>query len=247
MPPISAWAISQRRKCMSAYNHIKEHALAANRQLPQSGLVRFTFGNVSAADSQKGVFAIKPSGVPYHELLLHHMVIVDFDGQVVEGKFRPSSDTPTHAALYHSWPQLGGICHTHSKYATAWAQARKPIPLMGTTHADYLPADVPCIPFLEDELIRSAYEKETGNLIAAHFAAHHLEPTEVSMVLLPGHGPFTWGKDAAEALYHSEVLEYIAELALLTLQVTAGPRRLKPALINKHFKRKHGPDAYYGQ
>jgi L-ribulose-5-phosphate 4-epimerase len=232
---------------MSRYQHIREEAYEANRQLPALGLVLFTFGNVSAADRQAGVFAIKPSGVPYASLSPANMVIVDFEGAVVEGTMRPSSDTKTHAVLYKQWDKIGGIVHTHSTYATAWAQSQRDIPIFGTTHADHNTVDIPCAPPMDDAMIKGDYEYETGFQIINCLQSKGLNYQEVEMVLVGNHAPFTWGKTAAKAVYNSAVLENIAQMALLTEQINPKAPRLKEALIKKHFERKHGPDSYYGQ
>lgn len=232
---------------MSNYNELKQQAYEANMQLPQLGLVLFTFGNVSAADHQLGVFAIKPSGVPYVDLKPEDMVIVDFDGQTVEGTMRPSSDTKTHAVLYKHWSHIGGIAHTHSKYATAWAQSLREIPIYGTTHADHLTAHIPCAPPMRDEMIQGDYEYQTGFQIMDYFAEKGLSPQEVEMVLVGNHAPFTWGKTAAKAVYNSAVLENVAEMAYITEQINPQVLCMKEALINKHYERKHGAGAYYGQ
>lgn len=232
---------------MSKYQEIKEQAYAANMLLPKMNLVLFTFGNVSAADHQQGVFAIKPSGVPYEELKPEDMVIVDFAGETVEGRLRPSSDTQTHAVLYKHWKGISGIVHTHSTYATAWAQAQLDIPIFGTTHADHLTTDIPCAPPMSDEMIRGNYEYETGFQILNHFKGLELDYREVEMILVGNHAPFTWGKTAEKAVYNSAVLESVAQMALLTRQINPAAPRLKDVLIRKHFERKHGPDSYYGQ
>jgi L-ribulose-5-phosphate 4-epimerase len=232
---------------MSSYDHIKESAYHANMQLPKLGLVIFTFGNVSAADRRLGVFAIKPSGVPYEELSPESMVIVDFDGKTVEGNLRPSSDTLTHAVLYKHWEKIGGIVHTHSTYATAWAQAQRDIPIFGTTHADHNTVDIPCAPPMSDDMIQGNYEYNTGFQILNSFKNRKLSYEEVEMVLVGNHAPFTWGSTPSKAVYNSAVLESIAQMALLTEQVNPNAPRLKDALITKHFERKHGPDSYYGQ
>lgn len=232
---------------MSNYQDIKEQAYQANMQLPKLGLVLFTFGNVSAADRAKGVFAIKPSGVPYQDLSPEKMVIVDFDGNTVEGSLRPSSDTKTHAVLYKYWEDIGGIVHTHSTYGTAWAQAQRAIPIFGTTHADHLTVDIPCAPPMADEMIKGNYEYETGFQIMNHFESLGLSYKEVEMILVGNHAPFTWGKTAEKAVYNSAVLETVAQMALLTEQVNAKAPRLKDSLIEKHYERKHGDGAYYGQ
>lgn len=232
---------------MSKYQHIQEAAYEANMQLPRLGLVLFTFGNASAADHSLGVFAIKPSGVPYEELSPKKMVIVDFDANVVKGQLRPSSDTKTHAVLYKHWEKIGGVCHTHSLYATAWAQSLKDIPLFGTTHADHNTVDIPCAPPMDDKMIKGDYEHETGFQIMNCFRQKKLNYEEVEMMLVGNHAPFTWGKTAAKAVYNSAVLESIAHMALLTQQINPEAARMKDALIRKHFERKHGPDSYYGQ
>lgn len=232
---------------MSTYQHIKEEAYAANMQLPDLGLVLFTFGNVSAADRSAGVFAIKPSGVPYAELTPDSMVIVDFDGKTVEGKLRPSSDTLTHAVLYKQWDGIGGIVHTHSTYATSWAQAQRDIPIFGTTHADHNTVNIPCAAPMNDAMIKGNYEYETGFQIIRCFEEKKLDYKEVEMVLVGNHAPFTWAKTAAKAVYNSAVLEEIARMAYLTEQINPKAPLLKDALIKKHYERKHGPDSYYGQ
>jgi L-ribulose-5-phosphate 4-epimerase len=232
---------------MSKYDHIRTEAYEANMQLPKLGLVLFTFGNVSAADRSLGVFAIKPSGVPYEQLTPQKMVIVDFDGKTVDGNLRPSSDTLTHAVLYKHWEKVGGITHTHSTYATSWAQSQRDIPIFGTTHADHNTVDIPCAPPMSDEMIRGDYEYQTGFQILNCFKEKKLDYEEVEMVLVGNHAPFTWGKDAAKAVYNSAVLESVAQMALLTEQINPKAPRLKDALIKKHFERKHGPNSYYGQ
>ncbi|OKS84956.1 L-ribulose-5-phosphate 4-epimerase [Mucilaginibacter polytrichastri] len=232
---------------MSKYHHIKQIAYEANMQLPKLGLVLFTFGNVSTADRELGVFAIKPSGVPYKDLTPEKMVIVNFDGEVIEGTLRPSSDTLTHAVLYKHWEAINGIVHTHSTYATAWAQSQRDIPIFGTTHADHLTTDVPCAPPMSDELIEGNYEYQTGFQILNHFQENGLDYKEVEMILVGSHAPFTWGKTADKAVYNSAVLEAVAQMAYLTEQINPSAPRLKDALVNKHYQRKHGPDSYYGQ
>jgi L-ribulose-5-phosphate 4-epimerase len=232
---------------MAKYDHIKEEAYKANMQLPELKLVLFTFGNVSAADRSLGVFAIKPSGVPYEDLSADKMVIVDFNGKTVEGTLRPSSDTLTHAVLYKHWEKINGIVHTHSTYATAWAQSLRDIPIYGTTHADHTTADIPCAPPMSDEMIGGNYEYETGFQIINALKEKNVSYEEVEMILVGNHAPFTWGKTAAKAVYNSAVLEEVAKMAYITESVKADALRLKDALIKKHFERKHGPDSYYGQ
>jgi L-ribulose-5-phosphate 4-epimerase len=232
---------------MSKYQHIKEQAYIANMQLPKLNLVVFTFGNVSAADRSEGVFAIKPSGVPYEDLSADKMVIVDFDGKTVEGNLRPSSDTKTHAVLYKHCEGVGGVCHTHSTYATAWAQSHRDIPIYGTTHADHNTVDIPCAPPMSDEMIQGDYEYQTGFQILNCLREKGLSYSDIEMILIGNHAPFTWGKNADKAVYNSAVLESVAQMALLTEQINPQVGRLKDALIKKHFERKHGPDSYYGQ
>jgi L-ribulose-5-phosphate 4-epimerase len=232
---------------MSNYDRIKKEAYEANMQLPELGLVLFTFGNVSAADRSLGVFAVKPSGVPYEELSADKMVIVDFDGKTIEGSLRPSSDTLTHAVLYKHWDKINGIVHTHSTYATAWAQSLRDIPIYGTTHADHTTCDIPCAAPMSDEMIKGNYEYETGFQIITALKEKNLSYEDVEMILVGNHAPFTWGKTAAKAVYNSAVLEEVAKMAYLTESIKADALRLKDALIKKHYERKHGPDSYYGQ
>ncbi len=229
------------------YQHIQQAAYEANRQLPQLNLVLFTFGNVSVIDRNLGVFAIKPSGVPYEELSPEKMVIVDLEGNTVAGHLRPSSDTLTHAVLYKHWPKIGSIVHTHSTYATAWAQSQRDIPVYGTTHADHTTADIPCARPMSDTMIKGNYEYETGIQIINCFKEKGLNYEEVEMMLVGNHAPFTWGSTPAKAVYNSAVLENLAKMAWLTEQINPQSPRLKEALIQKHYERKHGPDSYYGQ
>lgn len=232
---------------MNKYQHIQEEAYHANMELPKLNLVIFTFGNVSAVDRDLGVFAIKPSGVPYEDLTPESMVIVDFDGNTVQGHMRPSSDTKTHAVLYKHWDSIGGIVHTHSTYATAWAQSLRDIPIFGTTHADYNTVDIPCAAPMSDEMIKGDYEYQTGFQIMECLKEKGMSYKEVEMVLVGNHAPFTWGKNAHKAVHNSAVLEAIAHMALLTEQINPDAPRLKNALINKHYERKHGEGSYYGQ
>ena len=230
---------------MGLYESLKNAAWDANMQLHQDGLVIQTFGNVSAFDPAAGVFAIKPSGVPYSELKPADMVVLDLDCKVVEGALRPSSDTRTHALLFKKIPGIQGVAHTHSTHAVAWAQAHRAIPLLGTTHADQFPGSIPVTPVLSDEAILGDYEEETGKLIVATLEA--LDGPRPQMILVAGHGPFTWGPTPMAAVQQSGVLEEIARMALLTLQINPGIRALKETLVRKHFERKHGQNAYYGQ
>lgn len=232
---------------MSMYKLLKEECYEANMQLNELGLVIYTFGNVSRVDRKNKVFAIKPSGVPYEILKPEDMVILDFDNNIIEGKMRPSSDTKTHAYLYKNWDDIGGIAHTHAMYSVAWAQTQLDIPIFGTTHADHLTTDIPCAPPMSDDLIEGNYEHNTGIQILDCFKNKNLSHKEVEMVLIGNHGPFTWGKDAAKAVYNSKVLETIAKMAYLTLQINPNAPRLKETLIKKHYERKHGKNSYYGQ
>ncbi len=232
---------------MSKYTDIKEQAYEANMQLPRLGLVIFTFGNVSAADRDLGVFAIKPSGVAYDKLTPNDMVIVDFEGVTVKGKMRPSSDTLTHAVLYKHWEKINGIVHTHSTYATAWAQSQRDIPIFGTTHADYNTVDIPCAPPMDDRMIEGDYELQTGHQIMNYMNQKGYSYQEVEMILVGNHAPFSWGKTAEKAVYNSAILEAIAQMAFLTEQINPQAPRLKDALKNKHWQRKHGANSYYGQ
>ena len=216
-------------------------------QLQELGLVIFTFGNVSVVDREAGVFAIKPSGIPYEDLSADNMVIVDFKGEIVSGDLRPSSDTLTHAVLYKEWKKVGAIVHTHSTYATAWAQAQRDIPIYGTTHADHLTSDIPCAPPMADEIIKGNYEHETGYQIINCMKEKKLSYEEVEMILVGNHAPFAWGQNGKKAVYNAATLEEIAKMAYLTEQINPSAPRLKDSLINKHWERKHGKEAYYGQ
>lgn len=229
------------------YSDLKQECYEANMQLDAMGLVVYTFGNVSAVDRKNGVFAIKPSGVPYEDLKPEDIVIVDFDNTVIEGTMRPSSDTKTHAYLYKNWPNIGGIAHTHATYSVAWAQSQQDIPIFGTTHADHLTSDIPCAAPMDDSLIEGNYEHNTGIQILDCFKEKELSYEEVEMILIGNHGPFAWGKNAAKAVYNSKVLEVVAKMAYLTLQINPNAPRLKDSLIKKHYERKHGKDSYYGQ
>lgn len=230
---------------MSQYQELKRRVYECNMALPRHKIVIYNFGNASGIDRKEGVIAIKPSGVLYEALKVEDIVIVDLDGRVVEGALKPSSDTPTHLVLYRAFPNIGGIVHTHSTYAVAWAQAAQPIPILGTTHADHLHLDIPCTEFMPDERIQHDYEIETGHQIVKTFA--NISYEEVEMVLVAGHGPFTWGKTPEKAIYNSVILEALAQMALFTRQLNPQAPRLKDALIQKHYQRKHGPQAYYGQ
>ena len=229
---------------MSVFQHLKEEAWEANMELSKSGVIIMTFGNASALDRERGVFAIKPSGVPYPDLKPEHMVVVDLQSEIVEGHLNPSSDTKTHAVLYRNLLSVGGVVHTHSTYATAWAQASRPIPIYGTTHADQLAVDIPCTALIADTGLEH-YEEETGKQIVETLKGFN--PDEVQMMLVAGHGPFTWGQNAAEAVHHAVILEELAKMACLTEQLHPGCPRLKKSIVDKHYFRKHGKQAYYGQ
>lgn len=230
---------------MTSFSDLQEQAWQANVALPKAGLVTGTFGNASAFDARRGVFAIKPSGVSFSDLRPEQMVVVDLELRVVQGGMRPSSDSQTHAVLYAAWPDIGGVVHTHSLYAVSWAQALQPIPVLGTTHADFVPQDIPCTEPMDEAAIMGEYEAETGRHILRTFA--EISHADVGMVLVAGHGPFTWGPTAASAVERSIVLEHLAHMAYLTLHINPAVPRLQEALIRKHFERKHGPGAYYGQ
>jgi L-ribulose-5-phosphate 4-epimerase len=223
---------------------LKQETLRANLDLVKHGLVIFTWGNVSAIDRTKGLVVIKPSGVSYDEMKADDMVVVDLDGRVVEGKLKPSSDTATHLILYQSFPNIGGVAHTHSTFATAWAQAGKDIPNIGTTHADYFKDAIPCTRPMTAAEIASEYERETGKVIVERFKG--LNPDYTPGVLVNNHGPFTWGNDAHQAMHNAVVLEQIAKMAFIAYSINP-ELKMNEELIKKHFNRKHGPGAYYGQ
>ena len=227
--------------------HLKEAVLEANLALPQHGLVTFTWGNVSGIDRNAGLVVIKPSGVPYERLTVEDIVVVDLEGNVVEGELRPSSDTPTHLALYRSLPEIGGVVHTHSPWATSWAQAKRAIPAFGTTHADYFYGEIPCTRELTDEEIATAYELETGHVILETLDELMLGAVAVPGVLVANHAPFCWGKDANEAVHNAVVLEEVAKMGLHALNLNPGLTPIKQSILDKHYLRKHGANAYYGQ
>jgi L-ribulose-5-phosphate 4-epimerase len=224
---------------------LTESVYKANMELVEKGLVISTFGNVSGIDRALGVIAIKPSGVDYAALGPEKMVLLDLTGKKVRGDLNPSSDTRTHVALYAAFPEIGGVVHTHSKYATAWAQARMSLPCLGTTHADYFHGPVPCTRVITDAQIGRDYEEETAEQIIAAF--RRLDYRSMPAVLVASHGPFTWGKDAHEAVHHSHILEYAAEMARVSLALNPRAKGIKRTLLDKHFLRKHGSGAYYGQ
>lgn len=226
---------------------LKKKVYEANMLLPQYGLVTFTWGNVSAIDREKGLFVIKPSGVPYEELTFNDMVVMNLVGEKVEGKYNSSSDTPTHLELYKAFSEIGGIVHTHSSWATSWAQAGRAIPCYGTTHADYIYGEVPCLRTLTKEEIDEAYEKNTGLLIVNEFKKRNLDAEAVPAVLCKNHGPFAWGRDAAEAVHNAVVLEEVAKMAARTEKINPQVQPAPQELLDKHYFRKHGEGAYYGQ
>lgn len=232
---------------MSMLKSLKQAVYEANMALPRHGLVTFTWGNVSARDAGKNLVVIKPSGVAYEKMRPEDMVVVDMDGKVVDGSLRPSSDTPTHLALYARYQELGGIVHTHSPQATAWAQAERAIPLYGTTHADYFFGPIPCTrPLTQDEIMRD-YERNTGLVIIETLEQQGISPVHTPACLCGKHGTFAWGKDAEEAVYHAVVLEEVARMAALTEAINPQVAPAPDALRDKHFYRKHGEGAYYGQ
>ena len=226
---------------------LKQKVYEANMLLPKYGLVTFTWGNVSAIDRESGLFVIKPSGVPYEELCAEDMVVMNLLGEKVEGSLNPSSDTATHLELYKAFPEIGGVVHTHSSWATSWAQAGRAIPCYGTTHADYIYGEVPCVRNLTAAEIEEAYEKNTGVLIVEEFKKRGLDVKAVPAVLCKNHGPFTWGKDAMEAVHNAVVLEEVAKMAARTERINPDVKQAPQELQDKHYFRKHGANAYYGQ
>lgn len=223
---------------------LKAAVFQANLDLVEHGLVIFTWGNVSAVDRDKNLVVIKPSGVSYDQMKAEDMVVTDMEGKVVEGKYKPSSDTPTHLELYKAFPAIGGVVHTHSTFATAWAQAGCDIPIIGTTHADYFSDNIPCTRDMTEAEVKGEYEKETGTVIIERFK--ELNPIHIPGVLVKNHGPFSWGKDPHEAVYNAVVMEQVAKMAFVAGQINP-LLTMNQSLIQKHFFRKHGPDAYYGQ
>ena len=226
---------------------LKERVLKANLLLPELDLVKFTWGNVSEIDREKGIIAIKPSGVDYENLTADDIVLVDLDGNIVEGKLRPSSDTATHIELYKAFSDIGGVVHTHSEWAVSWAQSGRGIPCYGTTHADCFYGEIPCTREMTDEEIESAYEKNTGIVIAETFMKRNIDPMAVPGVLCVNHGPFSWGKDGHDAVHNAAVLETVAEMATKTELLNPSVKPVKQAILDKHYFRKHGKNAYYGQ
>ena len=226
---------------------LKEEVFQANLELPERGLIKYTWGNVSAVDREKGLFVIKPSGVGYDDMQASDMAVCDFDGNVIEGDLNPSSDMPTHAVLYKEFPEIGAVVHTHSTWATIWAQAGLDVPAMGTTHADTFYGTVPCARFLTQAEIDRGYEEETGNAIVETFRERGIKPMEVPGVLLHGHGPFTWAKDAKGAVLNAVVLDEVCKTNLFARQLNAFAEELPQRILDKHYLRKHGENAYYGQ
>ncbi|MBQ7867544.1 MAG: L-ribulose-5-phosphate 4-epimerase [Clostridia bacterium] len=226
---------------------LKQAVYEANMELPRRGMVTYTWGNVSGIDRETGLVVIKPSGVKYEDLTPDQMVVLSLDGEMVECDLNPSSDTKTHLELYKAYPQLGGIVHTHSPYAVAWAQAGKDIPCYGTTHADYFYGPVPCTRHLTPEEVEAGYEFNTGRVIIETLTERGIDPAHVPAIICHSHGPFAWGKDAAQAVYHAVVLEEVAKMALFTVQVSPACEPAPQYIQDKHFMRKHGPNAYYGQ
>lgn len=226
---------------------LKEKVYLANMELPKRGLVTYTWGNVSGVDREKGLFVIKPSGVEYDELKPSDMVVMDLQGNQIEGDMNPSSDTKTHMVLYNAFPQIGGIVHTHSPYAVGWAQAGEDLPCFGTTHADYFYGSIPCARHLTQEELDEDYELNTGITIVETFKERNLDPKAVPAVLCYSHGPFTFGKDPAQAVYHSVVLEECAKMGIFTRMVRPDAGPAPQRMLDKHYLRKHGPNAYYGQ
>lgn len=224
---------------------LKNEVLEANKELERSGLVTFTWGNVSGIDREEGIIVIKPSGIPYSELKIDQMVVMDLEGNIIEGELKPSSDTPTHLVLYKNFPDIGGICHTHSLWATSFAQAKRGIPVFGTTHADNFRGEIPCSRPYNDAEILGDYEKSTGELIISTFAGK--DPNQIPGVLVSGHGPFTWGKSATDAVINSRVMEFVAEAAYRTQLLNRDAVEINIKLRDKHYLRKHGENAYYGQ
>ncbi|MBU0801287.1 MAG: L-ribulose-5-phosphate 4-epimerase [Alphaproteobacteria bacterium] len=228
------------------YTDLKKRVLEANLQLPKYGLVTFTWGNVSEIDRNLGVLAIKPSGVSYSNMTTDDIVIVDLDGNIIEGKLKPSSDTATHIELYKAFENIGGIVHTHSRHATVWAQAGLDIPALGTTQADYFYGDVPCTRQLTPAEIEVGYERNTGLVIIEEFVKRNIDPVALPSVIVSGHAPFSWGKNAFDAVHNAVVLEEISAMAIETRSLNASIR-IQNELLEKHYMRKHGKDAYYGQ
>jgi L-ribulose-5-phosphate 4-epimerase len=229
------------------YKTLREEAYEANLEIKRQNLAISTWGNVSAFDPVKAVFAIKPSGVAYDALTPESMVVVDLDGKIVDGILKPSSDTKIHQVLYREFHGIRGVTHTHSTYAVAWAQARRPVPVFGTTHADHCAAEIPCTEYMSAEAVKNDYELETGLLIVETFRKSNLDPAHINMVLVAGHGPFTWGGSASQSVNNAVILEEVCKMALFTVTIDPLAKPLPEYITRKHWERKHGPDAYYGQ
>ncbi|MCL2243475.1 MAG: L-ribulose-5-phosphate 4-epimerase AraD [Treponema sp.] len=230
-----------------AYKTLREEAYEANIEIQRRSLAIYTWGNSSAFDPEKGVFAIKPSGVDYDMLTPDSMVLLDLDGKIVDGRLKPSSDTKTHMVLYREFSGIRGVTHTHSPYAAAWAQTAKPVPVFGTTHADHCAKEIPCTGFMSPQAVKNDYELETGNLITETFKTLNLDPVLINMILVAGHGPFTWGMNAAKSVSNGVILEEICKMALFTVTIDPDAKPLPWHITRKHWERKHGPGAYYGQ
>ena len=226
---------------------LKQQVLEANLLLPKHGLITFTWGNVSGNAREKGLVVIKPTGVEYDDMCADDMVVVDLEGNVVEGHYKPSSDTPTHLALYKAFPTLGGVVHTHSRWATSFAQAGRGVPAMGTTQGDYFYGEIPCTRKMTPEEIAGQYELETGNVIIETFKQRNIDPAQVPAVLVHSHGPFTWGTDPFNAVHNAVVLEEVAFMDFHAMALTPNLPPMQQELLDKHYLRKHGPGAYYGQ
>jgi len=232
---------------MDNYKTLREEAYEANMEIKRQNLAIYTWGNSSAFDPEKGIFAIKPSGVEYDKLTPDLMVIVDLEGKIVDGSLKPSSDTKTHQVLYREFKGILGITHTHSPYAVSWAQVGKAVPVFGTTHADFCAREIPCTGFLSPEAVKNDYELETGKLITETFKAGNLNPAHINMALVAGHGPFTWGNSSFQSVYHSAILEEVCKMAYFTITLDTHVKPLPDYITQKHWERKHGKDAYYGQ
>lgn len=232
---------------LSMLNKLKEEVFAANLELVKQDLVIYTWGNVSGIDRERGLVVIKPSGVSYDAMTAEDMVVIDLDGNIVEGNLKPSSDTPTHLALYKAFDDIGGIVHTHSEYATSWAQAGQDIPSYGTTHADYFYGNIPCTRKLTKKEINSKYEVETGNVIIETLKERNYKPLEMPGIIVMNHGPFSWGKTPKEAVHNAKVLEEVSKMAFRTQRINTAVKAIDEDLLNKHYLRKHGSNAYYGQ
>jgi L-ribulose-5-phosphate 4-epimerase len=230
-----------------SYSNLKLRCANANKEIKKHNLAIFTFGNVSIYDPTLKCVAIKPSGVPYSELKINDIVILNLEGEVIEGELNPSSDTKTHLYLYKNFDGIYSICHTHSTFAVGWAQSLQNVPIIGTTHADHLTKEIPCTKLMEDNLIEGDYELNTGVQIVNHFKENNLNPKEISMCLVGGHGPFSWGDNEQDSLYNNVVLEEICKMAFISKTINPNIENLKETLINKHYLRKHGENSYYGQ